>query len=64
MTCHVAIKLICDYLEGRLSPLAEGQVSEHLVGCADCLLILDAAEETLKVYFDADPSRLPHPMHA
>ncbi len=64
MNCSVATKLICDYIEGRLSPLMEQQVSKHLAGCPDCLRILDAAEETLQVYFGADPTRLPHPTHA
>jgi predicted anti-sigma-YlaC factor YlaD len=64
MTCHLATKLICDYIEGRLSPLAEAQVSKHLADCHDCMLILDAAEETLEVYFGADRTRLPHPTAA
>ncbi|HUK29652.1 MAG TPA: zf-HC2 domain-containing protein [Candidatus Acidoferrum sp.] len=63
MTCHLAIRLICDYIEGRLSPLAEEQVSKHLASCPDCMKILDAAEETLEVYFGADRSHLPHPTH-
>jgi predicted anti-sigma-YlaC factor YlaD len=64
MNCSATIKLICDYIEGRLSPLTEAQVSRHLAGCSDCLRILDAAEETLQVYFGADPAQLPHPTHA
>jgi anti-sigma factor RsiW len=64
MNCSATIKLICDYIEGRLSPMMEQQVSHHLAACPDCLRILDAAEETLQVYFGADPSRLPHPTHA
>jgi predicted anti-sigma-YlaC factor YlaD len=64
MTCRAAIRLICDYIEGHLSPLAETQISKHLAGCADCMLVLDAAEETLQVYFGADPARLPHPTAA
>jgi anti-sigma factor RsiW len=61
MTCHLAIRLICDYIEGRLSPMAEEQVSKHLASCPDCMRILDAAEETLEVYFGADRAELPHP---
>jgi len=64
MTCHVAIQLMCDYLEGRLSPLAERQVSKHVASCPDCMRILEAAEETLEIYFNADPMRLPHPTSA
>ena len=64
MTCHVAIRLMCDYLEGRLSPLAERQVAKHLSTCPDCRTVLEAAEETLEVYFGEDPARLPHPTAA
>jgi anti-sigma factor RsiW len=64
MTCHLAIRLMCDYIEGRLSPLAEEQVSKHLASCPDCMRILDAAEETLEVYFGADRALLPHPIPA
>jgi anti-sigma factor RsiW len=61
MSCHVAIRLICDYLEGRLSPPVERQVSEHIIACQNCFTVLEAAEETLEKYFGDDPSRLPHP---
>lgn len=61
MTCQSTIRLICDYLEGWLSPSIEREVSEHLSQCPNCFKVLEAAEQTLETYFDADPQRLPHP---
>jgi predicted anti-sigma-YlaC factor YlaD len=61
MTCQATIRSICDYLDGRLSPILEREVSVHLSGCSNCLQVLEVAEQTLAVYFDADPLSLPHP---
>ena len=55
MKCQETIRFICDYLEGRLAPSVEREI------CQTCYQVLEAAEQTLEVYFDADPSRLPHP---
>jgi predicted anti-sigma-YlaC factor YlaD len=61
MTCQATIRLICDYLEGRLSPAVEGEIAAHLNNCTDCFQVLEAAEQTLEIYFDADPLSFPHP---
>lgn len=64
MTCHGTIRLICDYLEGWLSPSMEREVSQHLSNCPNCFIVLEAAEQTLETYFGADPERLRHPHSA
>jgi Putative zinc-finger len=55
MTCRETVRLICEYLEGRLSPGVAAVVSRHLDRCADCHLVLEAAQQTLDVYFDGHP---------
>jgi anti-sigma factor RsiW len=52
MTCRETVRLICEYLEGRLSPGVAAVVSRHLGRCANCHLVLQAAQQTLDVYFD------------
>jgi len=52
MSCRDTIHLICWYLEGKLSPTVEAEIAEHLRGCADCHLVLDAATTTLDRYFN------------
>jgi hypothetical protein len=54
MTCKEAIRLICEYLEVRLSPLLRNSVQLHLEQCHDCRLVLNAAEKTLEVDFDRE----------
>jgi predicted anti-sigma-YlaC factor YlaD len=51
MSCRDTIHLICWYLEGRLSSTVEQEIEQHLGGCADCRLVLDAAMNTLDRYF-------------
>jgi hypothetical protein len=51
MSCRDTIHLICWYLEHRLSPTVENEISEHLERCADCRLVLEAATHTLDRYF-------------
>ena len=51
MSCRDTIHLICWYLERRLSPSVEHEIAEHLHGCADCRVVLDAATNTLDRYF-------------
>ena len=59
MTCRDTIHLICWYLEGRLSQPVEAEIKRHLESCADCHLVLEAAENTLDRYFDSERSSTP-----
>ncbi len=61
MTCKATIRLICEYLEGRLSPEVAGEVQRHLSYCPDCRTVFDAAALTLEVYFDRDLEPAPTP---
>ncbi len=54
MTCKGTIRLICEYLEGRLAPEVASEVQRHLGQCADCRIIFDGAALTLEVYFDRE----------
>lgn len=58
MTCKATIRLICEYLEGRLAPEVAGEVQRHLSSCSNCRTVFDAAALTLEVYFDRE---LEHP---
>ena len=64
MSCSGTIHLICDYLEGRLSPSVEREVSQHLAGCNNCRRVLDAAEHTLESEFGTLRGSIPHSHHA
>ena len=55
MTCRETVRLICEYLEGRLSPSVATAVSRHIDNCANCHLVLQAAQQTLDAYFDGNP---------
>jgi hypothetical protein len=44
--------LICEYLEGRLSPSVAAVVTGHIDRCSNCHLVLEAAQQTLDAYFD------------
>ncbi|MGH9679866.1 MAG: anti-sigma factor family protein, partial [Candidatus Acidiferrales bacterium] len=52
MTCKATIRLICEYLEGRLAPEVASEVQCHLSACKNCRAVFDAAALTLEVYFD------------
>lgn len=54
MTCKATIRLICEYLEGRLAPQVASEVQRHLGHCANCRTVFDAAALTLEVYFDRE----------
>jgi anti-sigma factor ChrR (cupin superfamily) len=64
MSCHDASRLICDYLEGRLSPVVEAEIADHLTACDECCRILDAAESALERDFGVEHRHLPHPHSA
>jgi len=53
MTCKATIRLICEYLEGRLAPQVAVKFQRHLGQCANCRTIFDAAALTLEVYLTA-----------
>lgn len=59
MTCKETIRLICEYLEGRLGPGVTREVTWHLERCKDCRLVLDAARSTLATYFNSGSELLP-----
>jgi predicted anti-sigma-YlaC factor YlaD len=52
--CKATIRLICEYLEGRLTPEVASEVQRHLSGCNNCRTVFDAAALTLEVYFDRE----------
>ena len=54
MTCKATIRLICEYLEGRLTPQVASEVQCHLGVCKNCRAVFDAATSTLEVYFDCE----------
>ena len=60
MTCRETVRLICEYLEGRLSPSVAAVVTGHIDRCSNCHLVLQAAQQTLDAYFDghADTSKI------
>jgi predicted anti-sigma-YlaC factor YlaD len=62
MTCKATIRLICEYLEGRLTPEVASEFQRHLSSCDNCRTVFDAAALTLEVYFDreVDPPVLHH----
>jgi hypothetical protein len=54
MNCKSTIRMICEYLEGRLSAPVAIAMRKHIDGCTNCHLVLEAAQRTLEVYFDRD----------
>lgn len=52
MTCKATIRLICEYLEGRLAPEVASEVQRHISYCRNCRTVFDGAALTLEVYFD------------
>lgn len=62
MTCKATIRLICEYLEGRLSPEVASDVQHHLSQCSNCRTVFDGAALTLEVYFDreVEPAQVDH----
>ena len=61
MTCKATIRLICEYLEGRLAPEVASEVQRHLCCCRNCRTVFDAAALTLEVYFDREVEALDAP---
>lgn len=54
MTCKATIRLICEYLEGRLTPEVAGEIQHHLAQCKNCRTVFDAASLTLELFFDRE----------
>jgi len=63
LNCKETIRLICEYLEGRLGPGVEQDIRRHLSLCKDCCLILDAARSTLTTYFNTEIEAEEIPAH-
>ena len=61
MTCKATIRLICEYLEGRLAPEVASEIQHHLGQCKNCRTVFDAAALTLEIFFDRElePSTSP-----
>ncbi len=59
MTCKETMRLICEYLEGKLAPSVVRDLTWHLDRCKDCRMVLDAARRTLEVNFNTRPEHLP-----
>jgi len=59
MTCKDTIRLICEFLDGRLVPSVARDVQRHLDNCKNCRIVLDAARRTLEIDFDYERSQSP-----
>ncbi|MGO9640930.1 MAG: zf-HC2 domain-containing protein [Candidatus Acidiferrales bacterium] len=59
MSCKDTIRLICEYLEGKLAPPVAREVLNHIDRCKNCGVVLEAAQRILEAYFDreAEPPR-------
>ncbi len=51
VTCKETIRLICEYLDGKLVPSVDRDIKAHLDQCKDCRMVLDAARKTLREDF-------------
>ena len=54
MNCRETIRIICDYLEGKLAKPAAAAVQRHIGKCPDCRQVHETAKRTLEAYFDRD----------
>ncbi len=52
------MRLICEYLEGKLASSVVRDLTWHLDHCKDCRMVLDAARRTLEVNFNTQPEHL------
>jgi putative zinc finger protein len=59
MNCKDTIRLMCEYIEGRLTPAVAQEVRAHVGRCENCRMVLEAAERTLEVYFDETDAASP-----
>jgi hypothetical protein len=61
ITCKETIRMICEYLEGRLSMPVKLAMQRHITRCPHCRLVHDAAQHTLEAYFDRHVALEPTP---
>ena len=54
MTCKETIRMICQYLEGKLTQPVATAVQHHIGKCRNCRLVHETAKQTLEAYFDKD----------
>jgi hypothetical protein len=60
LTCKETIRLVCEYLEGKLAPSVVRDLRWHLDHCKDCRMVLDAAHRVLEAEFDREPRAVAH----
>jgi hypothetical protein len=54
MNCKETIRLMCDYLEGKLTANDALALRRHFGQCKNCRLVLQGAQNTLDIYFDGE----------
>lgn len=59
MTCKETIRLICEYLDGRLTPSVDWEIKEHLDKCRDCRMVSEAARKALRLDLGAGSGPAP-----
>jgi anti-sigma factor RsiW len=47
--CSELLRLLADYLEGRLSPERHRELDEHLAGCCRCVQYLQTYRSTVSL---------------
>ena len=59
MNCNNAIKEICQYLDGELSPELKRSLESHLTYCNHCSAVYDSTRKTIDLYCDGKLFSLP-----
>jgi anti-sigma factor RsiW len=59
ITCHQAVALVSDYLDGALSRRERRRLEHHLAGCDACSAYLDQMKVTIALSGSVSPEDLP-----
>ncbi|MGD1014117.1 MAG: anti-sigma factor [Acidimicrobiales bacterium] len=59
ITCHQAVALVSDYLEGALSRRDRQRLERHLEGCEACSAYLEQMRITIAISGSVGPEDLP-----
>ena len=59
MRCRQVIDKISEYIDGELDPELTRELERHLAHCEDCRIVVDTANQTVKIFNDTEPAALP-----
>ncbi len=64
MKCEELLKMLNEYVDGTVDPTVCDEFTKHMAGCNPCQIVVDNIRQTITLYKNGTPYKLPEAFRA